>query len=160
MQRGVIFHRSPPGLKPVAMTACLLWLAGKRALVVDSDTQCCSVVTGGDNVALSPKCVWLSPHRQAQCLKTHTHTDLWENWPCRHTEAPILPPWWGCPTRARAKEHGLPLWAEHLWPPPMHKHNYNVRFAHEKYNSTKKTIFSSVCVQGIHFCLVWYNHQG
>lgn len=85
---------SPTGLKPVAMqpdhwilTLCPLWLAGKQALVLYSETQCCSVVTGEDNGALSAKCVWLSQIAnrrqrrwagtgQAQCLHKHIrHTD-------------------------------------------------------------------------------------
>lgn len=119
------------------------------------DTMC-SVVTRGDNAALSPECMWLSPHRQAQCLKTyststytytHTHTDLWWNWLCRRTEAPTLPPWWGRPIRARATEHRLPVRGEHLLPPPTHKHAIIKKGLHtRKYDSTKKQVSISLSV--------------
>lgn len=72
-------------LDPELLTLCPLWLAGKQALVLYSKTQCCSVVTGEDNGALSAKCVWLSQIAnrrqrrwvgtgQAQCL--HKHIDI------------------------------------------------------------------------------------
>lgn len=81
----------------------------------------------------------------------HAHTDLWWNWLCRRTEAPTLPPWWGRPIRARAKEHTAPVWGEHLWPPSTHTNNYKERSAHKNiwFNKKISQCFPQ-CVQGKH----------
>lgn len=53
---------------------------------------------------------------------TQTHADLVGSWPCGHTEAPAPLPWWGRPTRARAKERQVSQLDEHPQQPPTHKY--------------------------------------
>lgn len=58
---------------PWILTLCPLWLARKQALVLYSETQCCSVLTGEDNGVLSVKCAWLKSDCYPQTEATGRH---------------------------------------------------------------------------------------
>lgn len=155
---------SPAGLKPVAMqpdpwipTLGLLWLACDQHwsfTVRHNDAQWSLertmaplVLNVCDSVSLltADRGDGQARTRHSACTNTrgrqthtHTQTDLRCSWPCRHTEAPTQPPWWGRPVGAKAKEHRVSVLGEHLWPPPTHTNTNGLYERTHTYTHTQR----------------------